>query len=346
MSKDLCLAMTNSLNNDFFMMLLEDKKDKIDERMSLLHDICERYLALYQADEVDVIGKQLLPGAFKAASTIKEVMSALLVMLNPMPGYLNTDMGAISAVLKAKEENKFASCVKLFLKSAHWQAKLDDCLQKGPVTMKIAPELAHLTEKLAMENEASKPKGDEDDEASQPEQRNEVVSADLNNAIDKLEEFQKSLRKGATGALEKEMIERLMAIAEWTIGQTEVKSLPDFHVPALSKGLQLLSKGHKSLPEFLKKLEAWKGNMAQGLSKQKIISYAQVVSQDGAPVDWEIVKQLMDGSNDARADPEIVDAFRKLSGILFRSLAAQALVEEDASRYSYLGVCFPNPKAA
>ena len=116
------------------MKLLEDGKD---DRKQILQDLCERFLVLYEADSVDEM--ILIQGVADAAKSLKEVFSAIIVLLNPMPGHLNTDMSAVSAILKSKEQNGFVASFKLFLKSSSWQELLDDCLQKGAATMQLSP---------------------------------------------------------------------------------------------------------------------------------------------------------------------------------------------------------------
>ena len=92
--------------------MVSSTKDATDDRKQILHDLCERFLVLYEADEVDEM--ELIDGAKSAANQLKEVFSAMIVLLNPKPGHLKTDMSAVSAILKSKEQNGLVASFKLF----------------------------------------------------------------------------------------------------------------------------------------------------------------------------------------------------------------------------------------
>ena len=316
----------NSLSNDFFMKFLEDATD---HRKQILHDLCERFLVLYEADEVDEM--ELIDGAKSAANQLKEVFSAMIVLLNPKPGHLKTDMSAVSAILKSKEQNGLVASFKLFLKGGSWQELLDDCLQKGAATLQLSPVLGELTSSLV----------DETKEDSPPCH----VTKSLVTCVQKLPQLRKELRKGATKNLEMVLEQRLSTIAEHTLSlnQESVRTLPDDHLPVLMTALELTATSSKAMEKLMQQMKDWKGGMAGALQKLRLSSLVSALSTDPSKdIPWSEVKELADGLSSMKDEEDVQKCFRDVCQLLLSDLAEQVRLEclwERTTRTTDYRVC-------
>ena len=115
-----------------FMQLLEAGGSRHD----VLYGFTERYVEAYIRDRPEEL--EVHDVVKKAAAKLQSVFAAIVVMLNPIPGIFGTTPAAVSLIVENTDKtNGFLNAVSTVMTNhAFWQKQLDDCLLKGPASMK------------------------------------------------------------------------------------------------------------------------------------------------------------------------------------------------------------------
>ena len=260
-----------------FMQLLEAGGSRHD----VLYGFAERYVEAYIRDRPEEL--EVHDVVKKAAAKLQSVFAAIVVMLNPIAGIFGTTPAAVSLIVENTDKtNGFLNAVSTVMTNhAFWQRQIDDCLLKGPASMKHANTLKELTEELRAENE---------DESQQHE-----LSDLLRKLPSVITDLKKTLRVDATRDLEALVKTRLSRLCKWTLQKTDVSGLSGDHVDVLQKLLNVFS-NDKDMLASSTHLKSWSGKMSKvvGLAALKDLAEAQE-----GELSFKEVAELLDGIGDA-----------------------------------------------
>ena len=247
----------------------------------MLYGFAERFVEAYARDRPDE--QELQPVVKQAAAKLHRVFAAIVVMLNPIPGILDTTPAAVSNIVEnADKTNGLLNAVSTVMTNhAFWQKQIDDCLLKGPASMKHATALKELTEELRAENE---------DESKQHE-----LSDLLRKLPSVLSDLKKTLRVDATRNLEVLVKHRLNRLCKWTLQKTDVSGLPGDHLEVLQKLLNVFSTD-KDMLTLSTQLKSWSGKMSKVVGLARLKALAE--GQEGE-LSVKEVAELLDGIGDA-----------------------------------------------
>ena len=312
--KDLQDAIVGAMTAAAFMQLLEQEPG----RHEVLLKLCEMYVKQYREADVENLDRETLCTPMKiAAQKIKVVFDAIIVLLNPVPGVLGTDVSCITVMLdtdeyrKGPKQNPFLVAVATMLTNHDgWQKKMDDCLVKGAAGMKHVKEFRELTDAIADENEDST--------------KHYVITDSLRGSAAQLTQFRKDLRPGATECLECQLKERVERICKWTMQkEDDTSGLAEDHLEVLTALLSALSH-HKDMLALSTQLKTWAGKISKVMGMQRLIALSENSEKD---VVWSEVLELLDGlSLVDSAQPQDVKVMRALAKKHLEHMATKATV--------------------
>ena len=275
-----------------------------------LQKMAELFLTIYNSDEPQNLE---LPEVMSAAvGVLKQIFACLLVLLNPIPSVLGTDVSDVSSTLKpppGRVLSKLESSVQVFLRDGPWQKKLDESLQKGAASMKYAAAFQEL--EAALSNDASQ------------QELQLKVGPGFKEAVQKLPELRDALRPGATAGLEKQMSLIFRSAVKSTVQLKDVSGVSPDHVAVLTRATELLA-NRQGILELQSNLKAWAGEMAHQLGAQKLVAILdrwQSLADEDFP--WKEVNALLDGVGSKIPD-ELLEKIQELAAIMTSNLADKA----------------------
>ena len=325
--QDLTDAISACLANNSFMQLFEDG----DGHAYALRTVCECFLSMYRPEHIEDAFDGMLSDVTQAIVQLKDLLSGLLVLLHPIPGYMGTSNANVSVLVdqsdskstksakasskggkEGAESSKFHSAVVLAIASnPTWQKRLDECLVKGAVSMKLGPELQQLCEDLSNEYDS--------DAATS-------VTDTLRKAIKQFGDLKKALRTGATDELQSLLIDRLRKVAAYTVKQDDVSNMPSDHVHVIITGCKHFAAGHPGIMELQQEIRSWSGKMAKVLGRQKLVGLPDALRAQGEScvVPWPELSELLNNLSEEFTDSESAAMINLLTDFLFPDLYQQA----------------------
>ncbi|CAE7689190.1 unnamed protein product [Symbiodinium sp. CCMP2592] len=309
-------AVLKAFCNNSFMQLLDDEgpQAQVLQKRLLLQLICQKYIDEFNKDSVEGLeNDSVLPGAKEAAIRLKNTLSPLLVLLDPVPSQDRPDVSSVSVLMdepktgsKKNDPNPFLTAVILCLSTTGWQKMMDEVLKGAPGYSKHGQAIQDFTAALQEETEMS-------------------ISNSLRLALEKFKEFDRVMRPGSLKRLEEAMCKRLKEIGEWTVQQYSVAGLPADFVQFLQKGFSLFT----GFTDLDARVRQWSAKMAKELGWNRlkdIVQELQSTKDAGASVvvPFEDIKELLDGIADIAACENAEDTLSKLARFMFMNMEEKA----------------------
>ena len=224
-----------SFGNPALLKMIQDGSKKRSKLVPLLESfakVCLDWDKVMAAPDSDYDSESVW---VPAMDFMKLCTRGLLSLLSAVPGHMGSNISDCNDLRKYTGTNLFMTTVRdAILQSDFWTRLYDDLVSKGTASMKLAPELASLTERLQASN---------------------VDEKVLAHAVARIPELKKQMRAGACSDIDKLMYKKLVNLAQGVLKKEETDVTMGL-LESLISGLCLF-KSTEGVLQLLQKLEQY-----------------------------------------------------------------------------------------
>lgn len=183
-----------------------------------------------------------------AMDVIKLCTRGLLTLLSVVPNHLGSSISDCNDLRKYNGSNLFMTRVRdTILETDFWTRLYDDLVSRGTASMKLAPELSLLTERL---------------------QASKVDEKTLAQAVARIPEMKKQMRAGACSDIDKVLYKKLVSLSKGVLNKEETDVTMGV-LETLISGLGLY-KSTEGVLQLLQKLEQYQKKECKALAACEI----------------------------------------------------------------------------
>jgi hypothetical protein len=295
----LALSITEAVGNDYFFSILKDAE--MPQHMYIIRKMCEMFLSQHAADEASHL--QGFPQVLQlACNDLKAGFAGMLALLEPLPGYLGTSPADATLIRSYTGTNSFLSTLRLhFEDNPFWQTKLDSLIKRGSTSIKVAPKLRELVQKLQQQADSI------------------AVTPEFIEAVNTFTEMKDASRDGATTNLLKLLTDKVKVIAAGFCALEHVDNDVADACPVLRQALDLCSE-EEGVLDVKKKFLRWQGAVAGALSIKQLSSFAVQVRTSDGPIDVNMLSQKLLGCKHKPLDEQTIADLQICALKLFTTL--------------------------